>query len=118
MREWLGHIVENADRALSYVEGLSYDAWLADRMRVDAVERCLMRLTEAAIRIGEDRMARIAPDQAFHQIRGLGNMLRHEYDGISLARLWRTVKEALPPAERGLRKGAGRMIEACSAARD
>jgi uncharacterized protein with HEPN domain len=97
VREWLGHIVENADRALSYTAGLDYEGWSADPMRVDAVERCLMRLTEAAIRISDERMARIAPDLAFHQVRGLGSMLRHKYDALDLKRLWRTVTEALPP---------------------
>ena len=66
-------------------------------MRVDAVERCLMRLTEAAIRIGDERMARIAPDLGLHQVRGLGNMLRHQYDTLDMEQLWRTVHEALPP---------------------
>lgn len=65
-------------------------------MRVDAVERCLMRLTEAAIRIGEERMARVAPDTPMHQLRGLGNILRHAYDGIDAAVVWNTVVDDLP----------------------
>ena len=65
-------------------------------MRVDAVERCLMRLTEAAIRIGEARMATIAPDLALHEVRGMGNIMRHEYDALDMKRVWRTVTEALP----------------------
>lgn len=97
VREWLGHIVENADNALSYVAGLSYEEWVADRMRVDAVERCLMRLTEAAIRIGEARMAIVAPDLALREVRGMGNIMRYEYDALDMKRVWRTVTEALPP---------------------
>ena len=97
VREWIGHIIENADKALSYVARLRYETWLADSLRVDAVERCLMRITEAAIRIGDERMSQIAPDLVFHQVRGLGNMLRHQYDALDMEQLWRTVTEALPP---------------------
>ena len=97
VREWIGHIVENADKASSYVAEVGYETWLADGMRVDATERCLMRITEAAVRIGDEKMARIAPGLALHRLRGLGNMLRHQYDALDMEQLWRTVTEALPP---------------------
>jgi uncharacterized protein with HEPN domain len=94
--DWLADIVENALAAESYIARLTYDAWRADQMRVDAVERCLMRLTEAAIRIGEARMAEIVPNTPMHQVRGLGNLLRHAYDGVDPAVVWATVVDDLP----------------------
>jgi uncharacterized protein with HEPN domain len=36
------------------------------------------------------------PDQPWHQIRGLGNRLRHEYDAIRADRLWDIVRVDLP----------------------
>lgn len=62
VREWLGHIVDNADSALSYVAGLSYEKWLADRMRVGAVERRIERIGKASLKIGAERIADVAPD--------------------------------------------------------
>lgn len=94
--DWLGDIIDNAAAAERYVGKLDLDAFRADRMRIDAVERCLMRLTEAAIRIGAERMMQILPDTPMHQIRGLGNMLRHAYDGIDAAVVWATVVDDLP----------------------
>ena len=74
------HIVENAERIASYVAGLDYAAFAADPKTIDAVERCLARITEAAIRAGDETMASIAPDIPPHIYRGFGNALRHDYD--------------------------------------
>lgn len=54
-------IVENADAVAEYLAGLQFAGFEGDRMRVDAVERCLMRITEAVIRIGSERMAESCP---------------------------------------------------------
>ncbi len=55
----LQDIIDNADRIASYVAGMDYAAFAADARTVDAVERCLQRLTEAAIKIGPERMAQV-----------------------------------------------------------
>ena len=92
----LEDIVENADAIARYLTGLDFEAFEADRMRIDAVERCLMRLTEAAIRIGPERMAEIAPELPMRQVRGLGNVLRHAYELIALGTIWDTATTNVP----------------------
>ena len=92
----LGHIVENADRVRAYVAGLSFEEFAANQMAIDAVERCLAKITEAAVRAGEDVMAKVAPDIPLHVLRGFGNALRHDYDQIDLATIWRTAQNDLP----------------------
>lgn len=94
--DWLRDMIDNALAAESYIAGMDLAEFSADRMRIDAVERCLMRLTEAAIRIGDARMAEIVPETPMHQLRGLGNLLRHVYDGIDVAVVWATVVDDLP----------------------
>ena len=54
-------VVENIDRIDSYLVGSDRLAFSADTKTIDAVERCLQRITEAVIKIGSDRMAVIAP---------------------------------------------------------
>lgn len=105
--DWLRDIVDNALAAESYVDGVSLEDFGKDRMRVDAVERCLMRLTEAAIRIGEAKMAEIVPETPMHQMRGLGNLLRHAYDGIDVAVVWATVVDDLPNLRRACERWIG-----------
>ena len=65
-------------------------------MTVDAVERCLQRITEAVIKVGPERMAAISPQTPVDAVRGLGNALRHDYDGVDLRVIWKTVRESLP----------------------
>ena len=92
----LGDIVENIDRIERHVAGLDLAAFAADERTVDAVERCLQRITEAVLKIGPERMAAISPKTPVDAVRGLGNMLRHDYDQIDLGIVWRTVRESLP----------------------
>ena len=101
------HIVENVDKISTYIDGLSYDEYAASPMIVDAVERCLARITEAAIKVGAEGMRRAVPDQPFEQIRGLGNILRHAYDVVDPEIVWRTVKERLPALRDACAKALG-----------
>ncbi len=66
-----------------------------DRKTIDAVERCLERISEAAAKLGDSALS-LVPDQPWHKIRALGNRLRHEYDDIPAYRLWDIVQTDLP----------------------
>ena len=92
----LEHIVENAERIRGYVDGLSYEEFAGNAMVLDAVERCLGRITEAAIRLGDEEMARVAPEVPPHVYRGFGNALRHDYDQIDLRTIWLTATKDVP----------------------
>ncbi len=74
----------------------------SDSRTWDAVERCLMRLSEAAIRLGAEA-ERLCPEQPWRDIRGLGNHLRHAYDRIDADELWNIVRRDLPSFARSRR---------------
>lgn len=103
----LGHIVENADRIASYAAGLTYEDFAARQIVIDAVERCLSRITEAAVRAGDEAMARAAPDVPMHVFRSFGNALRHDYDQIDLPTIWKTVTNDLPALRAACAKALG-----------
>lgn len=92
----LQDIVTNIERIEGYVADLDFAGFAATMMTVDAVERCLQRITEAVIKIGPERMAAISPLTPVDAVRGLGNALRHDYDGVDLRVIWKTVRESLP----------------------
>ncbi|HEV2748455.1 MAG TPA: HepT-like ribonuclease domain-containing protein [Allosphingosinicella sp.] len=94
--DWLEHIIENSDRIASYLAGLGLEEFAGDSKTRDAVERCIERITEAAIRLGPDRLAAIAPEVPLRQVRGLGNILRREYDRVNPELIWDTVKNEVP----------------------
>lgn len=81
-------IVANADRIASYLNGINRDMFFSNPMMMDAVERCLQRITEAVIHIGEDAMRDISPSTPFRDVKAMGNILRHEYQRIDPMRLW------------------------------
>ena len=97
LRDWIGDIVDNVDRIQTYTKGISLEALSANEMARDACERCLERIAEAAVRIGPERLARIAPETVLHQLRGFANRLRHEYDRIDGRLLWDVIERDLPP---------------------
>jgi uncharacterized protein with HEPN domain len=49
----LAEIIENIDRATTYIGALTIEQFAADTMRRDAVERCVERVAEAMVKIGK-----------------------------------------------------------------
>lgn len=86
-RQRLCDIVENIDAICEYTAGMSEDDYRNNRLVRDAVERCFMRVSEAAIKLGGEAQS-YAPNQPWRQIRDLGNQIRHGYDGVDDRRIF------------------------------
>jgi uncharacterized protein with HEPN domain len=67
-------IVSSIDYIHAFVRDISFVDFISDRMRCSAVEREILIISEAAIRLGDDA-ERLCPDQPWHDIRGIGNKL-------------------------------------------
>src|SRR5580698_2836742 len=59
--------------------GMDFDAYREDFKTMAAVERKLLLISEAAVRLGEQGPA-LCPGLPWENIRGIGNWLRHQYD--------------------------------------
>jgi uncharacterized protein with HEPN domain len=92
----LGDIIENVDRILQYTQGMDEAAFGSDQKTIDATERCLSRISEAAKKLGPDA-ALLAAETPWKDIRGLGNHLRHDYRGVSLTAIWHIIVNDLEP---------------------
>jgi len=92
----LGDIVENIDRITKYTDGMTFNDWVGNDMAVDAVERCLQRITEASIKLMRIDPT-LLPEQDATRMRGFGNRLRHGYNDLDPAILWNTITDYLPP---------------------
>jgi uncharacterized protein with HEPN domain len=93
--ERLQDIITNIDRLRGHLRGLTPGLKLDGKTR-DAVERCLERISEAAKKLGaimEERQPRVS----WRGIRGLGNVLRHEYDEVDDSTITRIVEQELGP---------------------
>jgi uncharacterized protein with HEPN domain len=94
-RNYLLDMLNSAKLAQDFVADVSWDDFQVDLMRQAAVTRQFEIIGEAARRIPETSQAEI-PDIPWHQIIGMRNRIAHEYDRLTLDRLWQTVQIALP----------------------
>jgi uncharacterized protein with HEPN domain len=107
-RQSLLDIVENIGLIEGYTAGMDQAAFSADRRTRDAVERCLQRVSEAAVRLG-DRASQLAPDLPWRKIRGIGNHLRHGYDVVEPEIIWNIVERDLLPLRAGCEAALARL---------
>ncbi len=102
---WFEDILDNVMRIERFTDGMDFQAFLADEQVTFAVLHALLIISEAARRLGPDADT-LAPNQPWRAIRGLGNILRHEYGGVDPNAIWRIVADELPvlkqAAERAL----------------
>lgn len=95
----LGDIVKNCDRVERHVVGMSREAYFADEKTIDAVERCLQRISEAAYKLGP-YLDDLYPEAPWKQARGIGNILRHKYDEIAEDLIWTSIEDDVPRLRR------------------
>jgi uncharacterized protein with HEPN domain len=88
-------IAEAVDDIQQFTEGMDFEAFRQDLKTIAAVERKLLVISEAAIRLKDDA-ARLCPNVPWPEIRGIGNWLRHQYDRVDLETLWNTMQDDLP----------------------
>jgi uncharacterized protein with HEPN domain len=93
--DYLRDMLENAEKALSFVEGMNYDEFEADDKAIYAVIRAFEIIGEAARQIPESTQ-KANPAIPWREITGMRNKLTHEYFGVNTKVVWRTVHEDLP----------------------
>jgi uncharacterized protein with HEPN domain len=93
--DYLNDMMENAEKALSFVQGMDYDGFCEDDKAVYAVIRALEIIGEAARQIPES-IRQSQPEIQWREIAAMRNKLTHEYFGVNTIVIWRTVHEDLP----------------------
>ena len=78
-----------------YTLGMTFQEFKADPKTVDAVIRRLMIIGEAVTHLEEGTINMI-PEIQWRQVRGMRNIIVHEYFGVSERIVWDTVREDLP----------------------
>lgn len=79
-----------------YTRGLTFEEFRDDDKTVDAVVRNLGIIGEAARQVPPDVQERY-PDVPWAQMRGMRNVVIHEYSTVSVRIIWQTIKENLLP---------------------
>jgi uncharacterized protein with HEPN domain len=97
-RSWkfrIEDIIEALDRIFRYVQDLNYDGWIKDQKTIDAVIRNLEIIGEAAANVPQEIQS-LYVDIPWYQMKGMRNILIHEYFGVDNDVLWNTIKKDLP----------------------
>ncbi len=95
-RSHLDDIRESIRLIEEFVLGMDFEAYRRDTKTQAAVERKMLVISEAAIRLKDDAEA-LCPGVPWRDIRGAGNWLRHQYDSVDLETIWNTIQDGLPP---------------------
>ena len=90
----LTDIVDNIDAISSFVSGLDFRSFRADRRTVYAVIRALEIISEASRKLPEELLQRY-PEIDWVAIAAAGNIYRHEYDAVDETLIWQTVQQGL-----------------------
>ena len=95
--DYLGHMLEAAQLACSYVEGMDKDEFLADKRTQQAIILNIVVIGEAATKLAKDHPEFIDqhPDVPWRNIKGMRNRIAHGYFDINLDTVWDTVQAAI-----------------------
>lgn len=103
-RSWefrIDDINDALSRIFQYVEGLAYTDWLKDQKTIDAVIRNLEIIGEAASKVPQEMQEKYS-DIPWYQMKGMRNILIHEYFGVDNEMLWKTIQNDLPKLKTSL----------------
>jgi len=94
--DYLRDILESIEKAFRFVQGMDEKDFLKDEKTVFAVIRALEIVGEAAKKIPDDIRGKY-PDIPWREMTGMRDKLIHDYFGVNLKLIWKTVQEDLPP---------------------
>ncbi len=105
-RNWrmrIEDITESLDLIFEYTSDLDSQTWKSDRKTIDAVVRNLEIIGEAASHVPDDIQEQFN-DIPWSQMKGIRNVLIHEYFGVDTDVLWKTIIEDLPTLREKIEK--------------
>jgi uncharacterized protein with HEPN domain len=90
----LGHMRDEIEGITVVLRGANRDAFAEDYLLRRAAERALLIISEAAKALPKDLTDRY-PEIDWRGMRGLGDVLRHDYEHIDADTLWEILTEKL-----------------------
>jgi uncharacterized protein with HEPN domain len=101
--DYLEDIIDSMSKTEKFTEHLSYDEFIKDDKTIFAIIRALEIIGEAVKNIPETLKAKY-PDIPWRDMAGMRDKLIHEYSGVKLDLVWKTVKEIIPSLKQKFQK--------------
>ncbi len=92
---FIRHIAESICEIENYIRGMSKQAFLKNRVVQDAVIRRIEVIGEAAKNISPSFRKRNSEIE-WREIAGMRDKLIHEYFGVDIGVVWKTIREDIP----------------------
>jgi uncharacterized protein with HEPN domain len=105
----LGHIRDEIEGITGALRNVDRNAFSKNYLLRRAAERALLIISEAAKALPNNLTGRY-PAIDWRGVRGLGDVLRHDYERVDADTLWEILTEKLPE----LAPVIGRMIDDCN----
>jgi uncharacterized protein with HEPN domain len=94
-RVYLEHILDNFSKIIQYAQGTSYDAFLADEEKQDAIIRKIEVAGEATKRLSKD-LRDYYHEIPWRAIAGMRDKLIHDYFDVDIDTVWETATKDIP----------------------
>lgn len=104
------HMIALAKEAIAEFASIDEAAFLSRRLYQASLAWYLQAIGEAAARVSEESRALI-PGVPWRQVVGTRHILSHEYDRLLPTKLWRVLKEHLPPMLAALKADIDKLPE-------
>jgi uncharacterized protein with HEPN domain len=95
VKDHVNDIIDSMNKAMKFIEGMSYEQFTRDDKTVFAVVRALKIIGEAVKKIPEEIRVKY-PEIPWKGMAGMRNKVIHEYFGVNLKYVWETVGKRIP----------------------
>src|SRR3989338_4769319 len=92
---YIRDILDSIDKIEGYVKGLTFKKFSQNQMVIDAVVRNFEIIGEASKKLPA-KIKSSHSEIPWKEMAGMRNKMIHEYFGVDLKIVWKTVKQSLP----------------------
>lgn len=92
---YLKDILDSIEKIEKYVKNLNYKKFSKNLLVIDAVVRNFEVIGEATKNLSKE-IKSLYPNIPWKEMAGMRNKVIHEYFGVNLKIIWKTIKERLP----------------------
>jgi uncharacterized protein with HEPN domain len=94
--DYLQDILDAIDKAEQFTKDMNYEAFARDDKTIFAVVRALEIIGEASKKVSDELKEQHA-SLPWREMAGMRDKLVHDYSGVNVEVVWKSVAEDLPP---------------------